>query len=108
MTETLYSPRNDPDPEMIPNPEMIPKSTPKWFPFLFTSTPKFQFGVEFGDPFRVGDHFEVGIISGAVDQVLWARETEQPTQTLVFTKTAGRHNLRDSQPGVNLIKLLHV
>ena len=26
----LYSPRNDPDPEMIPNPEMIPKSTPKW------------------------------------------------------------------------------
>ena len=25
----LYSPRNDPDPEMIPNPEMIPKSTPK-------------------------------------------------------------------------------
>ena len=26
----LYSPRNDPDPEMIPNPVMIPKSTPKW------------------------------------------------------------------------------
>ena len=25
----LYSPRNDPDPEMIPNPEMIPKSTLK-------------------------------------------------------------------------------
>ena len=25
----LYSPRNDPDPEMIPNPEMIPKLTPK-------------------------------------------------------------------------------
>ena len=25
----LYSPRNDPDPEMIPNLEMIPKSTPK-------------------------------------------------------------------------------
>ena len=25
----LYSPRNDPDPEIIPNPEMIPKSTPK-------------------------------------------------------------------------------
>ena len=24
------------------------------------------------------------------DQVLWARETEHPTQTLVFTKTAGR------------------
>ena len=24
-----YSPRNDPDPEMIPNPEMIPKLTPK-------------------------------------------------------------------------------
>ena len=28
-TCALYSPRNDPDPEMIPNPEMIPKSTPK-------------------------------------------------------------------------------
>ena len=28
------------------------------------------------------------------DQVLWARETEQPTQTLVFTKTAER------QPGL--------
>ena len=27
----MYSPRNDPDPEMIPNPEMIPKSTPKWY-----------------------------------------------------------------------------
>ena len=27
------------------------------------------------------------------DQVLWARETEHPTQTLVFTKTAGCHNL---------------
>ena len=27
------------------------------------------------------------------DQVLWARETEHPTQTLVFTKTAGPHNL---------------
>ena len=26
----VYSPRNDPDPEMIPNPEMIPKLTPKW------------------------------------------------------------------------------
>ena len=25
----LYSPRNDPAPEMIPNPEMIPKSTLK-------------------------------------------------------------------------------
>ena len=25
----LYSPRNNPDPEMMPNPEMIPKSTPK-------------------------------------------------------------------------------
>ena len=25
----LYSPRNDPDLEMIPNPEMIPKSTLK-------------------------------------------------------------------------------
>ena len=40
--EVLYSPRNDPDPEMIPNPEMIPKSTPKWSPFLFTSTPKWS------------------------------------------------------------------
>jgi len=28
----LYSPQNDPDPEMIPNPEMIPKSTPKIIP----------------------------------------------------------------------------
>ena len=29
-----------------------------------------------------------------LDQVLWARETaEHPTQTLVLTKTAGRHNL---------------
>ena len=27
--KVLYSPRNDPDPEMIPSPEMIPKSTPK-------------------------------------------------------------------------------
>ena len=27
------------------------------------------------------------------DQVLWARETEHPKQTLVFTKTAGRYNL---------------
>jgi len=26
-------------------------------------------------------------------QVLWARETEHPTQNLVFTKTAGRQNL---------------
>ena len=26
-------------------------------------------------------------------QVLWARETDHPTQTFVFTKTAGRHNL---------------
>ena len=25
----VYSPRNDPNPEMNPNPEMIPKSTPK-------------------------------------------------------------------------------
>ena len=83
MTETLYSPRNDPDPEMIPNPEMIPKSTPKWFPFLFTSTPKFQFGVD------------LGILSGL-------------GITGDHTKTAGRHNLGDSQPGVNLIKLLHV
>ena len=29
------------------------------------------------------------------DQVLWARETKHPTQTLVFTKTAGRHNLAE-------------
>ena len=28
----LYSPWNDPDPEMIPNSEMIPKSTLKWSP----------------------------------------------------------------------------
>ena len=27
------------------------------------------------------------------DQVLWARETEHPTKTLVFTNTAGRNNL---------------
>ena len=27
------------------------------------------------------------------DQVLWARDTEHPTQPLVFTRTAGRHNL---------------
>ena len=27
------------------------------------------------------------------DQVLWAHETEHPIQTLVFTKTAGHHNL---------------
>ena len=27
------------------------------------------------------------------DKVLWARETEHFTQILVFTKTAGRHNL---------------
>ena len=27
------------------------------------------------------------------DQVLWAHETEHATQTLVFTKTARRHNL---------------
>ena len=27
----VYSPRNDPDPEMIPNPVMIPKLTPKWY-----------------------------------------------------------------------------
>ena len=27
------------------------------------------------------------------DQVLWACETEHRTQTFVFTKTAGRHNL---------------
>ena len=30
------------------------------------------------------------------DQVLWARETEHSTQTLVFTKTAGRHNVVES------------
>ena len=27
------------------------------------------------------------------DRVSWAREIEHPNQTLVFTKTAGRHNL---------------
>ena len=27
----VYSPWNDPDPEMIPNAEMIPKSTQKWY-----------------------------------------------------------------------------
>ena len=27
------------------------------------------------------------------DQVLRARDTEHPTQTLIFTKTAGRNNL---------------
>ena len=30
------------DREMIPNPEMIPKSTPKWSPFLLTSTPEWS------------------------------------------------------------------
>ena len=29
-------------PEMIPNPVMIPKLTPKWSPFLFTSTPNWS------------------------------------------------------------------
>ena len=77
-------------------------------PIFLHVDPETSFRGRFGDHFRVGDHFGVGIISGAVDQVLWAHETEQPTQTLVFTKTAGRHNLGDSQPGVNLIKLLHV
>ena len=42
LSRVLYSPRNDPDPEMIPNPEMIPKSTPKWSSFLFTSTLKWS------------------------------------------------------------------
>ena len=32
------------------------------------------------------------------DQVLWARETEHATQTLVFTKTTGRHNLVEVLP----------
>ena len=40
LRPALHSPRNDPNPEMIPNPGMIPKSTPKWTPFLFTSTQK--------------------------------------------------------------------
>ena len=31
-------------------------------------------------------------ITNVRDQFLWAGETEHPTQTLVFTKTAGRHN----------------
>ena len=34
--------RKEPDPKMVPNPEMIPKSTPKWSPFLFTSTRKWS------------------------------------------------------------------
>ena len=29
LTGDVYSPRNDPDPEMIPNPEKTPKSNPK-------------------------------------------------------------------------------
>ena len=28
-----------------------------------------------------------------MNHFLWARETEHPSQILVFTKTAGRHNL---------------
>ena len=36
----LYSPRNDPDPEMIPNPEMIHKLTPKWSPFFLLVDPE--------------------------------------------------------------------
>ena len=34
--------------------------------------PEISIRGRFGDPliFRVGDHFEVGVISGAVDQVL--------------------------------------
>ena len=44
-TCALYSPRNDPDSEMIPNPEMIPKSTPKWCrprndPHFFSRRPR--------------------------------------------------------------------
>ena len=38
----LYSPRNDPDAEMIPNSEMIPKSTPKKSLLFFLSTPKWS------------------------------------------------------------------
>ena len=36
----LYSPRNDPDPEMIPNPEMILKSTPKMIPTFLLVDPE--------------------------------------------------------------------
>ncbi len=41
----LYSPRNDPDPEMIPNPELIPKLTLKWSrprndPQIFNANPE--------------------------------------------------------------------
>ena len=36
------------------------------------------------------------------DQVLWARETEHASQTVVFTKTAGRHNLAQVFVVVNL------
>lgn len=42
----LYSPRKDPDHEIIPNPEMMPKidpemiPTPKLPPFFSTLTPK--------------------------------------------------------------------
>ena len=39
---SFYSPRNDPNLEMIPNPEMIPKSTPKLSPFFFLSTLKWS------------------------------------------------------------------
>ena len=41
----------------------------------------------FADPCRKS------LNKNAWDQVLGARETEHPTQTLVFTKTAGHHNL---------------
>ena len=41
-TSWEYSPRNDPDPEMIPNPEMITKSTPKWSTLFFLSIPKWS------------------------------------------------------------------
>ena len=38
----FYSPRTDPDPEKISNLEIIPKSTTKWFPLFFFSTPKWS------------------------------------------------------------------
>ena len=41
----MYSPRNDPDPEMIPNPEMIPKSTPKWSPINSWNGMEFHHGI---------------------------------------------------------------
>ena len=49
----LYSPRNDPDPEMIPNPEMISKSTPKWS--RPRNDPHFSSCRPRNDPQRIGE-----------------------------------------------------